>query len=181
MAYHIYMRKRLIPFAYATNVFEVSDDFFKKLGIKTILFDLDNTLDPYTVSLPSQRSQDFVKRMKDLGITTIVTSNNRGGRVNTYCKALGIECVCLMAKPFSFKIKRLLKERGFELDKTILIGDQIMTDVKAGNGAHIKVMLTEPLDTEHEPFTTVINRIFDRPVRKKLMKKGYLRSWRELL
>ena len=179
--YHIGMRKRLIPFAHATSLYEVPLDFYQKLGVQTLLLDLDNTLAPYTVALPTEETKAWAKQMQEAGITLIVTSNNRGGRVKTYCEALGIECACLMAKPFAFKIKRLLKERAIDPNTVMLIGDQIETDVKAGNGAKVKVLLTEPIDTEHEPFTTIINRIFDRPTRAKLAKKGYLKDWREFL
>lgn len=181
LAYNNAMRKRVIPFAYATSLYEVELDFFAKLGIKTLLLDLDNTLAPYTEAVPSEKTKALIDGFKKAGLLPIVTSNNRGGRVKTFCDALGIECACLMAKPFSFKIRRLLKEKGLSPEETMLIGDQIETDVKAGNGAHVRVLLTEPLDTSHEPFTTVINRIFDRPTRKRLRKKGLLKPWRDFL
>lgn len=174
------MRKRVIPFCHATSIHEVPAAFYLKLGIKTLLLDLDNTLDPYTDSSPSPKTVTWAKAMLDAGLSLIVTSNNRGGRVNTYCAVLGIECAHLMAKPFSFRIKKLLKDKGLSTNETMLIGDQIETDVKAGNGAHIRVMLTEPIDTEHEPFTTRINRIFDRPTRAKLLRRGYLKDWRDI-
>lgn len=179
--YHIGMRKRVIPFAYATSLREVDVAFFRKLGITTLLLDLDNTLDPYTVATPSPETMEMAKRFAEAGITMYITSNNKGQRVHTYSQALGVECACLMAKPFSFKIKRLLREKGIDPHATMLVGDQIETDVKAGNGAHVRVLLTEPLDTSHEPWTTKFNRLFDRPTRKKLAKKGYLKDWREFL
>ena len=175
------MRKRNIPFAYATSLREVTPDFFHKLGIKTLLLDLDNTLDPYTVSIPTPETREMVERLQAAGIELIVTSNNSGKRVFRYCAELGIECACFMAKPFSFKIKRLLKERKLDPATVMLIGDQIMTDVKAGNGAGIRTMLTEPLDTSHEPVSTHINRLFDRPKRKKMAKLGLLKDWRTFL
>ena len=166
--YHIGMRKRVIPFAYATSLREVDVAFFRKLGITTLLLDLDNTLDPYTLATPSPETMEMAKRFTEAGITMYITSNNKGQRVHTYSKALGVECACL-------------REKGIDPNATMLIGDQIETDVKAGNGAHVRVLLTEPLDTSHEPWTTKFNRLFDRPTRKKLAKKGYLKDWREFL
>ena len=174
------MRKRVIPYCHASTIYEVPASFYKRLGISTLLLDLDNTLAPYTVSLPTDQTKAWAKEMMDNGLTLIVTSNNKGTRVRSYCAELGIECACLMAKPFAFRIKRLMRAKGIDPSTVMLIGDQIETDVKAGNGAHVRVMLTEPIDTEHEPFTTIVNRIFDRPTRAKLAKKGYLIDWRDI-
>ena len=39
------MLKIHIPYAHASSIFDIEMDFFKKEGIKTLLVDLDNTLD----------------------------------------------------------------------------------------------------------------------------------------
>ena len=52
-----------------------------------------------------------------------------------------------------------------------------MTDVIAARGAKIRVVLTEKVVKEDQ-WTTHINRIFDRPIRRHLRKKGKLVDWR---
>ena len=52
-----------------------------------------------------------------------------------------------------------------------------MTDIKSGNGAHIKTLLTEPIVKEDQ-WQTRFNRMFDKPVRKRLKKKNLLNDWR---
>lgn len=168
------MWKRVVPFAYSPDIFSIPDSFWASSGAKVVLSDLDNTLDPYSVKLPSPRVKELKDRLESLGIKLRIASNNHSKRVQDYASALGVEADCFLLKPFSHKLKKALRELGVEKTEAILVGDQISTDVIAGNGAGIRTILTEPLSPE-EPTCTKINRLFDRPIRKKLRKKGLLK------
>ena len=171
------MFKRFIPFAHAQSIYEIPVDFYKKQGVSVLLIDLDNTLDSYRLSLPTEKAVSLIKSLKETGLNVVVVSNNRGKRVKTYAHA--IECVCVNSarKPFAFKIKRFLRENNYHPEETMLVGDQLMTDVLAAKGAHIRVVLTEKIVKEDQ-FTTHFNRLLDRPIRKHLRKKGNLPDWR---
>ncbi len=173
------MRKKLIPFAYANSLFEVDPSFFVSCGVKTVFLDLDNTLAPYSVSHPDEKTKEMINHLKEAGIRCFVTSNNRGKRVHIFCEELGVERASMMAKPFSFKLKKLMASEGIKPEEAMLIGDQIQTDVKAGNGAKVRTLLLEPLDPNDEPPWTRFNRLFDRPKRKKMAKLGLLKPWKE--
>ena len=173
------MRKRVIPFCRANSVFEIPASFYRKLGVKVLLMDLDNTLDPYTVSEPSDRALAWAKQMKEEGFSIYILSNNSGKRVGHYASLLGVNARYFMKKPFSGPLKRFLEEMNLPKEEVILIGDQIQTDVKAGNGAGIRVILTEPL-YEVEPPWTKFNRLFDKPKRKKIVNKHLSPLWQEV-
>jgi len=170
------MCRRFVPFAHATNIYEIDIDFYKKLGIKTLLIDLDNTLDSYKLYYPTERSKELIARINASGIQTIIVSNNRGKRVSSYAKALNVPYLANTRKPFSGKIKELLEARVLNRNEVLFIGDQMMTDVLAANGAGLRIVLCEKLVKEDQ-FTTHINRLFDRPIRKYLKKKGKLIDW----
>jgi len=173
------MNKNHIPFATATSIYDIDVSFYKKLGVKTILIDLDNTLDSYKVDLPSERAKDFVKMLKDNKIELIIVSNNYHSRVKAYADALDIHMTSMNLKPFPFKINRLLKEKGLKKEETILIGDQLLTDILAGNRAGLKTILVDPLTKDDQNFTRV-RRKFERPKLKKLRDKELLRDWRTI-
>ena len=172
------MWKRFIPFAHAQSIFEIDVSFFKKLGVKFLLLDLDNTLDSYKTALPSKRVVELKEDLLMEGIEMIITSNNTGKRVTKYSRALGIRYMSQVGKPFSRKLLKKLKVLKIDKDETMLIGDQIVTDISCANGAGIKSLLTEKLVEEDQP-TTRFNRLFDNPLRKKLNKKHLLKDWRE--
>lgn len=173
------MLKRFIPFAHATSIFDIDVSFYKKLGIKYILTDLDNTLDSYKTALPSARVISLKETLEKEGIKLIITSNNTGSRVTTYSEALGIEFFSMLAKPFSRKLNHKIKGLGLPKDEIILIGDQTVTDISCANGCKIKSILTDKIVKEDQP-TTRFNRMFDKPIRKHLSKKHLLKDWREI-
>lgn len=173
------MFKRFIPFAHANSVFEIVNCFYEKQGVTTLFIDLDNTLDSYKSKFPSERAKELVKRLREGNITPIIISNNRGKRVSRYANELNVDFVNSAGKPFPFRIKKEIKNRGLNKENVMLVGDQIITDVLAGRNAGIRVVLTEKIVKEDQP-TTHFNRLFDRPIRKYHRKHGNLKNWRDL-
>ena len=140
--------------------------------------DLDNTLDSYKARTPKQNTIDYVKGLIDNGITPIIISNNKAKRVCGYANGLGVEFLPSARKPFSKKIVKEIEKRGLKREDVMLVGDQMMTDVLAARGAKIRVVLTEKLVKEDQ-WTTHINRILDRPIRKYHRKHNNLINWRD--
>ena len=171
------MFKGFVPFAHANSIYEIEPEFFKRNGVKTLFIDLDNTLDSYKARAPQERTINYINSIKECGITPVIISNNRAERVCGYADLLGIEYLASARKPFSKKIKSELAKRNLKNDEVMLVGDQMMTDVQAARGAKIRVVLTEKVVKEDQ-WTTHINRIFDRPIRRYHRKRGNLKDWR---
>jgi len=171
------MFKKFIPFAHAKSIYEIDVDFYKRNGVTTLFMDLDNTLDSFKAREPKEETINLVKILKENGINPIIISNNNASRVSGYANLLGVEFLSSARKPFSMKIKKEIAKRGIDKNNVMLVGDQMMTDVLAANGAKIKVVLTEKIVKEDQ-WTTHINRIFDRPIRKYHRKHNNLIDWR---
>lgn len=170
--------KKSIPTYYAKDIFSVKVDFFLKEGIKVILFDLDNTLDPFNVKEPTQRVFALKKNLEDANIKMYIISNNRGKRVSHYSKVLDVPYLSRAGKPFAKRLKNYLKEENIDLNSALLCGDQLMTDIPCGNKAHIRTMLFDPI-SPLDQLSTKINRLFDRPKRKRYIKKGLIKYLEE--
>ena len=171
------MFKRFIPFAHSASIYEIDPDFYKRNNVKTLFMDLDNTLDSYRARVPQQRTIDYVNKVKEAGVTPVIISNNKAKRVSGFANLLGVEFLSSAHKPFSRRIKKEIARRGLTANDVMLVGDQMMTDVLAAKGAKIKVVLTEKIVKEDQ-WTTHINRIFDRPIRKYHRKRNNLVDWR---
>ena len=171
------MFKKFIPFAHSQSIYEIEPEFYLRNNVKTLFMDLDNTLDSYRAREPKERTIAYVKALKEKGITPIIISNNKAKRVSGYANKLGIDFLSSAHKPFSRRIKKEIAKRGLTPDDVMLVGDQLMTDVLAAKGAKIKVVLTEKIVKEDQ-WTTHINRIFDRPIRKYHRKRNNLVDWR---
>ena len=175
------MNKRFIPFAYASNIYDISIEFYKKLGVKYLIVDLDNTLDSYKIKEPLARTIELKNNLQANGISMIIASNNRKKRVEKYAKKLGVEYFSSLLKPFTRRLRKKLKENNINKDEILIIGDQILTDIGLANGMHAKSVLCDKLVKEDQ-ITTRFNRIFfDNYYRKKLRKKGLLIDWKEYL
>lgn len=168
-----------VPFAYAKNIFEIDIDFFHKSHVKYLFMDLDNTLDSYLSSEPTQRAKDFINKLIENKITPVIISNNKGPRVKKYSNCLGIEYLPNSGKPFSGKIKKYMKEKGIDPIEVMMVGDQLATDIKAAKGAKIKSILVDKI-VEEDQKTTKFNRFFEKPFRKRLAKKGRFIDWRTI-
>lgn len=173
------MLKIHIPYAHAKSVFDIDVSFFLKEKIEVLLVDLDNTLDSYRTAKPSKRVFDLKQKLADNGIKLMIVSNNTGNRVTTYAKELDVPFISSIRKPFASKLLKKLDELGIDKNKTMLIGDQTVTDIACGNRAKIRTVLTDKIVKEDQP-TTHFNRLFDRPIRKSLAKKNLLRDWRNV-
>ena len=173
------MLKRFIPFAHAESIYKIDLSFYKKIGIKYVFADLDNTLDSYKQATPLEKAKELKSKLEKEGIELIIVSNNTGARVQKYSKELGVRHFSSLAKPFSLKLKKIMKRSKIKPDEVVMIGDQIVTDISCANGAKVKSVLTEKLVKEDQP-TTRFNRLVDNPLRKKLRRKNLLKDWRQI-
>ena len=171
------MCKRFIPFAHAQSIYEIPVDFYIRNNVNLLIIDLDNTLDSYRLYEPTERAINLIQQIKNAGITPVVVSNNTAKRVGQYATRLNVDYLSSARKPFSRRLRKFLLEKGKKPEEAMLVGDQLMTDVLAAKGAHLRVVLTEKIVKEDQ-FTTHFNRLIDRPIRAYLRKKGKLPDWR---
>lgn len=169
---------KLIPTYYCeTNVFDIPVDFFKKLDINCIFFDLDNTLDSFKCEVGSTKTIAYINKLKDYGYSIYIISNNNENRVKKYANSLSIEYLYKSGKPFTKKIENFIKDNKLIKEKCIMIGDQLLTDIKCANRLKIKSLLVEDLVKENQ-LVTKFNKFFDKIIRKRLKKKNKLKDWR---
>ena len=173
------MKHKYIPFAVADSIYEIDIDFYKKLNVKILLMDLDNTLDSYKLYHPTPRAVELIQKIRDAGILPIIISNNRGKRVRTYANDLNVEYIHSAAKPFAHRLNKFIKEHGWDKKDLMFVGDQMITDVAAGNRAGLRVILTDKIVKEDQ-WTTHFNRLIDRPLRRRHIRKGKMIDWRTL-
>ena len=170
--------KKNIPTYYVPSIFDVPISFFKKIGVKYLLTDLDNTIDAYDVYDPSLRVIKLKEDLEKEDIKLFIISNNTGDRVSQYADKLGVKYLNSTRKPFGFKLRKFISQNGLNKDECLLVGDQLVTDVPCGLKAGIRVMLTDPI-VDRDQWTTKFNRKLDRPRRKRLIKKGIIAHLKE--
>ena len=151
-------------------VYDLTVESLKKHGIKAVLVDLDNTLIAWNNPDGTPEMKQWLHDVRDAGIRIIVVSNNTKKRVKRAVEKFEIDYVYWSMKPFTWGIDRALKEFHFEKNEVVMVGDQLMTDIRAAHRAGIRSILVKPL-VEHDSFKTQINRARERRVLKKMTKK----------
>lgn len=133
-------------------------------GIKTALLDFDNTLGPDRATEPEEYSYKCVKMIQDAGIRCCLVSNAKSGRSSKIAEMLGIPCVTFAGKPGTSGVLKAIKLMESEPEECIMIGDQIFTDVIAGNRSGVRTFMVERLH-KHEAWYILVKRAPERLVR----------------
>ncbi|MBR5376884.1 MAG: YqeG family HAD IIIA-type phosphatase [Lachnospiraceae bacterium] len=149
----------LYPTVRTGSAYTIDYEKLYKLGIRGIIFDIDNTLVPHDAPA-DERSCDLIRRIHEAGIKTIILSNNGQKRVKSFADAVGCSYIFKAAKPkkegFLLSMKRM--ETGRK--STILIGDQLFTDVLGASGAGIRSILVRRISF-HERYYIHLKRILE--------------------
>lgn len=166
------MLKFLKPTYYYHTVFDIPDSFWEENGIKGILFDIDNTLEPYATETPSERTLYLFEKLKKFGISTAIISNNHKERVERFAAPLNAEYYYESLKPKTGNIFSAIKNMGLEKNEVVIIGDQLFTDIWAGSRAEIRSIFVERLSDDESTFIRT-KRALEIPFVKKIKKNGY--------
>ena len=157
---------KFVPDYYFEKFDDVTTDFLLSLGIKGIILDVDNTLEPYEHPFPGEHVIAWINSLKEVGIKAAIVSNNKGKRIELFNSSLNLPVFCSAKKPFKKNLLKAMKAMGTDVFSTITIGDQIFTDVWAAHNSGIKAILVPPIKDKLDPFTR-FKRILEKPFLKK--------------
>ena len=161
----------LVP-DYIFKTFDVaSADFLVSIGVRAVILDIDNTLEPYEHPLPGEHVIAWLESLKARGIKTAIVSNNGWKRVNLFNKDIGMPAIARAKKPFKVNVVRAMEMLSVDKEHTIFIGDQILTDVLAAHNAGIRAILVPPINDRRDPFTK-FKRLLEKPFIKKYEKRA---------
>lgn len=159
------------PFCPAHAVHKLSDVDPKGLhnrGIQLILVDVDNTLVKWRTEDFAQETLDWVKEAKSVGMHVCIISNTRNpARLERLAKILEIDALRGKFKPSTAMFKEAMQKFGVKESQTIMIGDQIFTDVLGANRAGIEAIWLQPI-SPHDFVGTKVSRFGEK------MLRGYL-------
>ncbi len=159
---------------YYIHCFQVlRPEFLLEKGIKVLVCDIDNTLVPHDVALPSPQVKEFIKSFQEVGIQIVFISNNVEERVAKFANGLNATYYYFAMKPLPFKYHKMLKKFKVKRSEVAMLGDQLMTDILGANIMKFYTILTAQV-VERDLSFTKINRIFENMVFSLLKKTGKL-------
>lgn len=159
----------LKPTLYVNKVTDITPELLNKLGVKSIILDVDDTIAAHHSKIPLKGIVRWLNAMKQADMKIIIASNNYKSRVKPIAYRLGLPFIFLSLKPLPFGLYKAIKVLSSCKDKSIVIGDQIFTDILGANLSGIKSILIDPL-SKPKKFSLLIKRKFENPIRNKLKK-----------
>ena len=138
-----------IPAIITDALTDITPDILEERGIRLLMLDFDNTIVPYTTSIPEPLMEQWLLDMKQTDIQLCVVSNSKKNRVKIFCDNYGIPCITHAKKPFTKGIRECLAKFSIPASQAALVGDQIYTDTLGANAAGVTPILVKAIDNHN--------------------------------
>jgi uncharacterized protein len=162
--------QKCIPHAYHASIFEIPYQNLKQQGIKSLFFDLDNTIIAYDDQELKKKHIDLLNKLKK-DFQIVVISNTNYKRVTKALTNLDVPYIWYAKKPLKFGFKKAMKMVDSTKEETIVIGDQLMTDIYGGTRFGIKSILIRSVKRKSDHKITQFNRKVEKIIIKKIKRK----------
>ena len=165
--------KTLTPSQVVESVQQLEPETLKARGIEAIITDLDNTLVPWRHYEIMPGVVEWLAKLEVAGIKICIASNTiHTERLKKLAETMGIPFVDRVRKPRTGGFLRAMKAMGSHAENTAVFGDQIFTDILAGNRLKLHTILLRPPLSKEEFISTQLVRYVENGVIRKLRERG---------
>ena len=163
----------LNPCQVVESVKELEPETLKERGIEAIITDLDNTLVPWRHYEIMPGVIEWLAKLDVAGIKICIASNTiHTERLKQLAETMNIPFVDRVRKPYTGGFVRAMKAMGSNAENTAVFGDQIFTDILAGNRLGLHTILLRPPLSKEEFISTQLVRYVENGVIRKLRDQG---------
>nr|WP_239587195.1 YqeG family HAD IIIA-type phosphatase [Bacillus ectoiniformans] len=166
-----------MPNQQVKSIYEVRPEDLLARGVKAIITDLDNTLVAWDQPDATPQLLEWFKVMRSHGIKVLIVSNNKEKRVSSFSTPVDIPYIFEARKPMGKAFRKAIKLLNVRKEETVVIGDQLLTDVFGGNRGGFYTILVIPV-AQTDGFWTRINRRIERRLMDFFKRKGLI-EWEE--
>ncbi|WP_167956658.1 YqeG family HAD IIIA-type phosphatase [Anaerosporobacter faecicola] len=167
------MLEKFYPDEYVDSAYSIDYKTLYDMGYRGILFDIDNTLVEHGADA-SQRAKDLFEKLREIGFSVCLISNNQKERVERFNKDIQANYIYNAHKPSTKNYYKAMELMGTTPKNSVFVGDQLFTDVYGAKRAGMTSYLAKPIDPKEE-IQIVLKRYLERIVlhyyRKHLSKK----------
>ena len=165
----------LRPKVYVDSVCNIDLKKLKEIKkIEGIIIDLDNTLVAWGQNEVSQKNIDWVNEAKKLGLKICIVSNTNSKRVAKLAKIFDVPYHSKYFKPFSVAFYNGLKILDTKKSETVVIGDQIFTDMWGGNRLKLLTILVSPI-VKKDSIGTFLHRNLEKIIISFWLRKDKIK------
>ena len=128
-------------------------------GYRAVLLDFDNTLVPRDTKQIPETVEQWITAAKDSGLSICLLSNNWHKSVFSYAEQLELPCIYKAMKPVPIAFFAALRRIGAKKKQTIVIGDQLLTDVLGAHLAGMPAIMVSPRARKDLWHTLLLRRL----------------------
>jgi uncharacterized protein len=169
--------KQFLPNQHVKSILDINPKELQEKGIKGIITDLDNTLVEWDRPQATPKVIKWFEEMKNHHIKVTIVSNNNETRVKAFSDPLNISFIYRARKPLAHAFHKAAKQMNVKKEETVVIGDQLLTDVLGGNRGGFHTILVVPV-AQTDGIATKFNRMVERRILNWFRKKGML-QWED--
>jgi hypothetical protein len=168
--------KIITPDVYLESIYLIDiEKLQQKKNIKGIIVDLDNTLVPWGSNYLDKKIVSWIKQVKQSGMKICIVSNTTANHLSDMSNLLDIPFYSSRFKPMKRPFQKAMKMMNTINRETVVIGDQIFTDVLGGNRLKLLTILVCPLGQNESFGTAVVNRSLERFILSFWLKNGKIK------
>lgn len=162
----------LMPTISIDNVTDIDIKLLKSLNVESILLDVDNTLASHGSQEPFDGVIEWSYEIRKQNIKIVIISNNFKSRVAPFAKKFNLPFIYLALKPSPLGFIRAKKFINCKRENTVVVGDQVFTDILGANLSHMKSILLTPR-SEKETLGISVKRKLEKRIREKIANNSY--------
>lgn len=147
------------PEARVACVEHLSPAVLRRLGIRGLLLDLDETLLAGAHDEPEPDVRAWAERLRAAGVHLALVSNARRDRVRHVARILQVPGYALAGKPGPWAYRRAVRALGVPPEACAAVGDQLFTDVLGARLAGLRAVLVAPRSDGGLPHTRALRRV----------------------
>ena len=166
----------LKPKVYVDSICNIDLKKLKKTKkIKGVIVDLDNTLVAWGKKEIDNRVIDWVEEAKKLGLKICIVSNNNSKRVAKFAEIFEIPFSSSSIKPLNAPFTKAIEILDTKSSETIVIGDQIFTDIWGGNRLKLFTILVAPI-IKKDSIGTFLHRNLEKIIISFWLRRGIIKK-----
>lgn len=163
--------KNAIP-DYEINSLHEIQGLLGQSSVEAIILDIDQTIVPYGKTTVPKDIQTLIQSLKPnyrmCFLSNFPHTEDRIKRIRSLEKQTGIDAIfSKRRKPSLAAFSLALEYLNSEPEKTMMVGDRVLTDIIGAKTLGMQTVLVTPLDKQTDPFFMVmLPRFFERPYLK---------------
>lgn len=162
--------RRFCPNYMANSLAEIDPAELVTAGFHAVLLDVDNTLIPWRSMKFPDETIEWISTCKAAGLKLCIVSNTRNKpRLKLLSEKLGIPFASGRMKPARAAFLDAIKLTGVPAHQTVMIGDQMFTDVWGANRLGMCTIWVMPMHPK-EFIGTKISRLAEKVVSRFLKR-----------